>query len=228
MGDAKKMNKIPKVIHYIWLGSEIPKKVQQIINNNKQFFQGYKVKIWTEDNMPPLNKFAQYAYNEKKWAFVSDYLRFYILYNEGGIYLDTDMEVLKSLDDLLQYPFFSGWDRTGQYVYAGIIGSMAKNNYVENILKKYDEVEEEYYPTSPQIMTDCYVEYQDKERLKIFESKYFYPLLDGEKETMELMKDAYTNHLWFESWRGFVPLRRLLRRAGLMKIYHLLLNNVKK
>ena len=90
------MSRIPKVIHYIWLGSEIPKKVQRVINKNQQFFQGYKIKIWTEDNIPPLNRFARYVYAEKKWAFVSDYLRFYIFYKEGGISsgMDSNKESL--------------------------------------------------------------------------------------------------------------------------------------
>ncbi len=219
---------IPKKVHYIWVGSKIPHNIQEIINKNSQFFEGYEVKIWTEENMPELNAFAKRAYDAKKWAFVSDYLRFYILFKEGGIYLDTDMEVLKPLDDLLAYAFFSGWDRTGQYVYAGIIGSEAEDSYLKDILKKYDEIKIGDYPTSPQIMTECYSEYQDKKMLKIFESSYFYPLLDGEKKSVEIMKDAYTNHLWFESWRSFVALRRLLRRIGLMKVYHLFLDKVKR
>ena len=219
---------IPKIIHYIWIGSEVPNNIQMLIDKNSQFLRGYEVKIWTEENIPVLNAFAQRAYDEGKWAFVSDYLRFAILQEEGGIYLDTDMEVLKSLDDLLEYSFFSGWDRTNTYVYAGIIAATAQDTYVNAILKKYDEVEEGTYPTSPEIMTTCYNELQEKEHLKIFESSYFYPLLDGEKATETLMKNAYTNHLWFESWRSFVPLRRFLRRIGLMKLYHYFLEKGKK
>ena len=213
---------IPKIIHYIWLGGEIPQKVQQVIENNQKFFIDYEVKIWTEDNMLPLNDFAQRAYKEKKWAFVSDYLRFVILKEHGGIYLDTDMEVLKSLDDLLEHSFFSGWDRTGRYVYAGIIGANPNNKYVNDIVESYDNITVDSYPTSPQIMTNCYDKYKDEDSLVILESKYFYPLLDGEEATQKALEFAYTNHLWFESWRSFVPLRRLLRRIGFMKIYHYL------
>ena len=214
------MNKIPKVIHYIWLGGKIPPKIQKVIDNNSQFFIDYEVKIWTEENMPPLNAFAQQAYNEQKWAFVSDYLRFYILYQEGGIYLDTDMEVLKSLNELLSAKCFSGWDRRGEYIYAGIIGSEAKHDYLKSILKYYDEVEHGVYPTSPEIMTASYSAYEKKENIGLYESKYFYPLLDGEKATQESLEDAYTNHLWFESWRNFVGLRQFLRRVGVIPLYH--------
>jgi len=221
------MSKIPKVIHYIWLGGNMPQKVQKVIDNNRHYFAEYQVKLWTEENMPELNAFAKRAYDEEQWAFVSDYLRFYILHKEGGIYLDTDMEVLRSLDPLLEYTFFSGWDRRKMYIYAGIIGSEAEHDYLKSILRAYDKIEEGY-PTSPQIMTTMYEAYKKKETLKIFESPYFYPLLDGEKRSKEKLKNAYTDHLWFESWRSFVPLRQFLRRIGFVKLYHKFLTKGKK
>jgi len=222
------MNKIPKIVHYIWLGGEIPQKVKKVIENNQQFLLGYEVKIWTEENMPSLNAFAKRAYHEKKWAFVSDYLRFAILYQEGGIYLDTDMEVLKPLDELLNHSLFSGWDRRGEYIYAGIIGSEPNSAYIKTIVKSYNNLEDGSYPTSPQMMTECYTEFKEKEKLMILESCYFYPLLDGEKATEEKLKYAYTNHLWFESWRSFVSTRRFLRRLGIINLYHSILKKVKK
>ena len=215
------MNKIPKKIHYIWVGSPIPDNIMNQIEKNSQFFPEYTTKIWTEENMPPLNSFAQKAYEDKKWAFVSDYLRFYILYQEGGIYLDTDMDVLKPLDDLLDKTFYSGWNRRGKEVYAGIIGTVKKHTYIQDILKAYEKIEIGTYPTSPEIMTQCYKQY--KEHLLVLDSRYFYPLLDGERASEKLLKYAYTNHLWHESWRNYVPLRRFLRRVGVMKIYHRLL-----
>jgi len=211
---------IPKIIHYIWIGGEIPKNIEAQIKKNSKFFKGYEVKIWTEENMPKLNEFAKRAYEEKQWAFVSDYLRFVILREYGGIYLDTDMDVLKPLDDLLNQPFFSGWDRTVKYVYAGIVGVEAKHIYISTIVEKYNEIAIGLYPTSPEIMTVCYNEYEEKESLNILDSKYFYPLLDGERITQKALEVAYTNHLWHESWRKYVWLRRLLRRIGFMQIYH--------
>jgi len=218
---------IPKVIHYIWVGSEVPENIQILIDKNSQFFKEYEVKVWTENNMPPLNTFAQRAYDEGKWAFVSDYLRFIILQNHGGIYLDTDMEVLKPLDDLLDNRCFAGWDRRHKFVYAGIIGAEPNNEYIGNIVKSYNKIDNKLYPTSPEIMTDCYANYHKQEALNILSSQYFYPLLDGEKSTELSLKYAYTNHLWHESWRKYVPLRRIFRRVGLIKMYHYVLYRVK-
>jgi mannosyltransferase OCH1-like enzyme len=218
---------IPKIIHYIWIGSEIPNHIQTTIDKNSGFFTEYEVKIWTEKNMPKLNAFAQRAYDEEKWAFVSDYLRFIILKQYGGIYLDTDMEVLKSLDNLLENRCFSGWNRRNTHVYAGIIGAEINNEYIGNIVEHYNHIHDKLYPTSPEVMTECYNNYDKKETLNILPSRYFYPLLDGEKPTERLLEDAYTNHLWAESWRSYVPLRRMLRRVGLMKIYHTILHKIK-
>lgn len=219
---------IPKIIHYIWVGSEIPNTIQVTIDKNSKFFQDYEIKIWTEVNIPKLNTFAQRAYDKKQWAFVSDYLRFKILEEFGGIYLDTDMEVLKPLDDLLDSTFFSGWDRRNKFVYAGIIGASPNNSYISSILNKYDHIDNKSYPTSPEMMTICYEKYDQKDQLKILPSKYFYPLLDGEKSTTISLKDAYTNHLWYESWRSYVPLRRILRRLGLIKVFHHIMYGMKK
>lgn len=214
------MNYIPKIIHYIWVGSKVPENILHQIEKNNQFFSEYTIKLWTEENMPKLNAFAQQAYADKKWAFVSDYLRFVILYEEGGIYLDTDMDVLRSLDDLCDHTFFAGWNRTGREVYAGIIGTHAKHPYLKNILEAYENIPKGEYPTSPEIMTQCYHVYPQEDTLTIMPSGYFYPLLDGERVTQKRLKDAYTNHLWHESWRSYVPMRRFLRRIGVMKVYH--------
>lgn len=218
---------IPKLIHYIWIGSKMPANIKALIEKNNNFFEEYEVKVWTEDNIPALNGFAQKAYNEKKWAFVSDYLRFCLLKKHGGIYLDTDMEVLKPLDDLLVYQCFSGWDRANKYVYAGIVGAEADNKYINSIVESYNNIDNKRYPTSPEIMTDCYRMYDKKDELKILPSQYFYPLLDGEKSSEKSLEYAYTNHLWHESWRRYVPLRRILRRIGLMKLYHCILNRIR-
>lgn len=218
---------IPKIIHYIWIGSEMPSKIKELIEKNSKFFEGYEIMIWSEKNMPDFNTFAQHAYDEKRWAFVSDYLRFCILQKYGGIYLDTDMEVLKSLDIFLDKSFFAGWDRRGRHIYAGIIGAEVNHTYIGSVVDQYEHIDVGIYPTSPDIMTKCYDNYKDKKGLMIFKSNYFYPLLDGEKMTKEALESAYTNHLWDESWRKYVWLRRIVRRIGLMKFYHYFLFKLK-
>lgn len=100
---------IPKVIHYCWFGgAEFSPFIKRCIATWRQKLPDYELKEWNErnfdiDSIP----FAQEAYRAKQWAFVADYVRLYALYTEGGIYMDTDVKVLRSFDEFLEYDFFS-------------------------------------------------------------------------------------------------------------------------
>lgn len=101
---------IPKVIHYCWFGGKpLPDLAKKCITSWKKYFPGYEIREWNENNFD-LNccNYVKEAYTAKKWAFVSDYARFWILYNYGGLYFDTDVEVIKSFDDILAEGGFMG------------------------------------------------------------------------------------------------------------------------
>lgn len=104
---------IPKVIHYCWFGrTELPPLAKKCIASWRKFFPDYEIKEWNEDNFDinAIPYIAQ-AYKHKKYAFVSDYARFKILYEHGGIYFDTDVEVIKSMDDILGKGTFFGLEQ---------------------------------------------------------------------------------------------------------------------
>ena len=96
---------IKKTINYCWFGkSELDEKSRLCIESWKKIMPDYEIKRWDESNYDVnKNSFVKEAYENKKWAFVSDYARLDIIYNYGGIYLDTDVEVIKTFDDLLEY-----------------------------------------------------------------------------------------------------------------------------
>ena len=99
---------IPKVIHYCWFGGNpLPELAQKCIASWKKYCPDYEIKEWNESNFD-LNccDYVREAYEAKKWAFVSDVARLYAMVHEGGIYMDTDVEVIAPLDSLLQY---SNW-----------------------------------------------------------------------------------------------------------------------
>ena len=105
---------IPKVIHYCWFGrNPLPESALLCINSWKKFFPEYEIKEWNEDNYD-INKipYIKEAYENKKYAFVSDYARYDILYHEGGLYFDTDVEVIKNMDDLISIGSFMGCEAT--------------------------------------------------------------------------------------------------------------------
>lgn len=94
---------IPKVIHYCWFGgNKLPKSVKKNIESWKKYCPDYKIVRWDESNFDiNSNEFVREAYEAKAWAFVSDYVRLKIVYDNGGVYLDTDVELIKNLDHLL-------------------------------------------------------------------------------------------------------------------------------
>ena len=99
---------IPKIIHYVWLGKkEKPKLFYKCLDSWKKFCPDYEIKEWNEDNFDfSDNKFAMQAYSLKKYGYVADYIRVKVLNEFGGIYLDTDVEIIKSFDQLLKNDFF--------------------------------------------------------------------------------------------------------------------------
>ncbi len=105
--------KIPKIIHYCWFGGNpLPPTAIKCIESWRKFFPDYEIKEWNEDNFDiRMNPFVEEAYYMKKFAFVSDFARFWILYNYGGIYFDVDVEVLKPLDDILAHGPYMGLEK---------------------------------------------------------------------------------------------------------------------
>ncbi|MDO4511176.1 MAG: glycosyltransferase [Bacteroidales bacterium] len=101
---------IPKIIHYCWFGrNPLPESAIKCIDSWKKYFPGYEIKEWNEDNFDVnIIPYTAEAYEAKKYAFVSDYARFWILYRYGGLYFDTDVEVIKPMDDIVARGPFMG------------------------------------------------------------------------------------------------------------------------
>ena len=130
---------IPKVIHYCWFGGNpLTELAEKCIKSWKKFCPDYEIIRWDESNFDiSQNKYCAEAYESKKWAFVSDYARLKILYEYGGIYMDTDVEVLKNLDAFLNHPAFSGFENESQ-IPTGIMASEKFGKWVNCLLSYYD------------------------------------------------------------------------------------------
>ena len=105
---------IPKVIHYCWFGGNpLPKSAQKCIASWRKYLPDYEIKEWNESNFDVnIIPYTAEAYKAKKYAFVSDYARFWILYKYGGLYFDTDVEVIKNMDDIIAKGAFMGLEKT--------------------------------------------------------------------------------------------------------------------
>ena len=103
---------IPKIIHYCWFGrGPLPELAQKCIASWKKYLPDYEIKEWNEDNFDVnIIPYTAEAYKAKKYAFVSDYARFWILHQYGGIYFDTDVEVIRPLDDIIERGNFMGFE----------------------------------------------------------------------------------------------------------------------
>ena len=130
---------IPKIIHYCWFGNNpLPDDAKVCIASWKKYCPDYEIIEWNENNFDlEQNQYVKEAYEEKKWAFITDYVRLYVLYNYGGIYMDTDVEVLKNLDVFLHNKGFSGFEDYDR-VPTGIMASEKNNNFIGNQLKYYN------------------------------------------------------------------------------------------
>lgn len=104
---------IPKVIHYCWFGGNpLPNDAVKCIESWRKYFHGYEIKQWNESNFDfNICDYTKEAYQEKKWAFVSDYARFWILYHVGGLYFDTDVEVIKDFTSIIERGAFMGCEQ---------------------------------------------------------------------------------------------------------------------
>ena len=121
---------IPKIIHYCWFGgNEIPEHDKKCIESWKKYCPDYKIIRWDESNYDyKKNSYMREAYEAKKWGFVPDYARLDIVYEHGGIYLDTDVELVKNIDELLEHKAYMGFEVGGEFVSPGL-GFGAEKNF---------------------------------------------------------------------------------------------------
>lgn len=131
-------NKIPKIIHYCWFGKkDKPDFIINCINSWKKELVDYKIIEWNEENFNiNCNEFVKDAYESEKFAFVSDYVRMFALYSYGGIYLDTDVEVINSFNDYLNNDSFWGFE-AGNYIATSTIGAKKHNKLIKEFIDEY-------------------------------------------------------------------------------------------
>lgn len=130
---------IPKIIHYCWFGgNDLTDEVKKYIATWRKYCPDYKIIEWNESNFDiNENDYVREAYEAKKWAFVTDYVRLKVIYENGGIYMDTDVEVVKSLDDLLIYDAVSGYESKTS-IQTGTMAACRGNSWIKMLLDDYE------------------------------------------------------------------------------------------
>ena len=200
---------IPKRIIFCWFGGkEKPDDVKGCIRTWKENMPDWEYLEINESNFDiNYNEYVKSAYENKKWAYVSDVARLWALYNYGGIYMDTDVKVYKSLDKFLEYDFFTGFEQV-HYSVTATMGAIKGNDLIKEMLDVYDnkvfQTHENWheYETNTMIMSDIIGKYFDRDKMEyqkidnmaIFPRETFCSWI-GEKPD-----DVYTQHLMFGSW----------------------------
>ena len=211
---------IPKVIHYCWFGNKKKSKlIRDCILSWKYYLPDYEIIEWNERNSDLSIPFVKEAYKLKKWAFVADYIRFKVLYENGGIYLDTDVMVLKTFDHLLSNESFFGAEDE-EFINGAIIGSIKRNEFIKECISFYGQIDirnkiDFGQITIPRIITEIYRKKfnyflpfnkkLEKGGVVVYPFSFFYPLSFNNKGDKKQYRDylqphSVTVHLWSESW----------------------------
>lgn len=242
------MSNIPKVIHYCWFGrNPLPESAIKCINSWRKFFPDYEIKEWNEDNFDVnIIPYTAEAYSVKKYAFVSDYARFWILYHFGGLYFDTDVEVIKPMDDIIARGPFMGIEveanGTTPPAVASGLGIGANNG-----LDMYKEILDYYTPlhffnrdgSYNQVTVVRHVskvlelkglrptnDIQEVAGVWIYPKDYFNPL-DDLTGNLTITDNTRSIHWYMRSWYKQSPFRLWLSRFS-HRIFGMKLHNLKK
>ena len=210
---------IPKIIHYCWFGGKpLPKSAEKCIASWKKYLPDYEIKRWDESNFD-VNAipYTREAYAACKFAFVSDYARFWILYHYGGVYFDTDVEVIRPIDDIINRGGLLGVESNRNGIYTvnpglgfaatqgtAVIGEMVNlystfhfiNTDGASDLKNIVEITTDYLSSKGLQNTD---EIQDCCGFTIYPKDYFCPI-DYDTRELKITENTRTIHHYAESW----------------------------
>lgn len=214
---------IPKKIHYCWFGrAEKPKLAQKCIESWKKYCPDYEIIEWNEDNFNVnTNAYTMMCYEQKKYAFLTDYLRLLIIYEHGGIYFDTDVETIKSFDGLLDNHAFVGFENN-EYVATGLgFGAEPNNAVIKQMLSEYDSLLDGKNGTigCPILNTNALLKFglkqdgafQNLEYATVYPTDYFNPY-DAPTGRLKKTENTYSVHWYSGSW--LTPKQRIRSAIG--------------
>lgn len=226
---------IPKKIHYCWFGGKkLPVDVKKSIESWKKYCPDYEIIEWNESNFDiDCHPFVRSAYDAKAWAFVSDYARLKVIYDNGGIYFDTDVELLKNIDFLLENDFYIGVQQSGLFCTTGLgYGAEIHNSIVKQMLLKYDGLVFEKNSAkeiacpylNSKVMEEFGYRYTEEviniDGALILPPRFFDPIAPGNYKNL-LCEDTISIHHYSASWTSASNRmkRKLFRIIGEEKIF---------
>lgn len=231
---------IPKIIHYCWFGRKpLSDMAKRCIESWKRVLPDYEIKEWNEDNFD-INAwiYTKEAYEAKKYAFVSDVARLYALVYEGGIYMDTDVEVLRPLDCFLKEKAFSGFE-SDKFMQTAVMGSIPGFGLFKELLQEYDNLKFKYdngkyniKPNTERITETCLKKglilnntNQVISDFRIFPKDYFCPK-DCISKEINITNNTYTVHHFDGSWLSEKEKQEMMRQYLENKFFNYMCKNI--
>lgn len=219
---------IPKIIHYCWLSSDpYPELVQRCMQSWKEKLPDYEFMLWDMNRFDIQSvPWVEQACKVKKWAFAADYIRLYALYNYGGIYLDSDVEVLKPFDNLLDREYFFGREHTPDRIEnqnsieAATFGAEKGLSFLKNVMAFYethDFCDKNGFLDTTTLPTIMARVLRDNP-LEIFPMDYFSPK-NTRTLALETTKNTYSIHHFNGSWHSLAQQKHVALRTKLCRIF---------
>lgn len=203
---------IPKIIHYCWFGGKpLPKSAKKCIKSWKKYCPEYTIIEWNESNFDlNCNEYCRIMSREKKWAFLTDYIRLKVVYEQGGIYLDTDVELIRSIDDLRREGPYLGIENSGMAATGLGFAAEPGNRLIKENMEYYENLISFTNLTAcPKITTDILKKYgfsekktsgiQEIEGIKIYPEEYLCPK-DERTGLIKITQNTYSIHHFDASW----------------------------
>ncbi len=218
--------KIPKQIHYFWFGgAPKPAKVQKCIESWHIFCPDFEVIEWNESNYDiHKHPFMEKAAADGKWAFVSDYARLDVLVQHGGIYLDTDVEVIKDISPLLEHQAYIGFESLELVNDGQGFGGVAGFPIFKEMLACYDDMPE--YIESPKLRTEILIKHglkldgarQTVDGMEIYPIDYFCPK-SWATGKISVTENTFSIHHFDGSWHGKSGKKYIVLMRGLNRVF---------
>lgn len=229
---------IPKVIHYCWFGGKpLPSDVKKCLTSWRRFCPDYQIICWDETNFDvSQHPFCESAYAQGAWSFVSDWARLKVIYDNGGIYLDTDVELVKNLDFLLDNLCYIGIQQNGRLCNTGLgFGAEKANPVVNAMLDKYRTLKFDVTQMSQlacpfsnhSVFSELGYSYTDEivnlKDATVYPCRFFDPIAPGKDSENMFCSETVSIHHYSNSWGSLNERvkRKIFNAVGVQRVARL-------
>ncbi|MCO8114359.1 polysaccharide biosynthesis protein [Acinetobacter lwoffii] len=206
--NTNKDEKIPKILHFCWFGGNpYTPLMEKCMKSWETQLPDWEIKKWDESNIPPNIPYLKYALDQKLYAFAADFMRFYALYEFGGVYLDTDVEIVQNFESLRQYDAFAASENSEElHINGAVLGGKPQALFFKALIDYYIQADVITFQTIPKVITKIYLAQPELLTILPYTSFYPYNPYDPNQLVKQLMycdiqENTYAIHHWHKTWK---------------------------